>query len=168
VNSRIRNSFSILIAARVLAAPASGVAQAPTSTVCSLIDTMEVRRVTGKKNGLKWAPRPDDPAELPKGTTGCFYVGVDFNLLTPASRETFERTRSFLTSGGATTQPVSGVGESAYYWWSPKPGDSRPVGIVFRAGTSQVLIMIMTSSDSVEIQKPQLLTLAKSVVPKLR
>jgi len=109
-----------------------------------------------------------DPASPAEGRTGCSYLGFIFELNTPAKREWFDETRSFLVNSRAKIQPVSGVGDGAFYWWDPKPGYTRPVGIVLRAGTSGLMIMDMTSSDSIDVVKPELLTVAKAVVPKLR
>ena len=100
--------------------------------------------------------------------SACMYVEVTFELASPMKPETFARDRAFMEKGGATTAPVSGVGDQAYYWWSAKPGPTRPVAIVFRAKSSQLLIMEVTSSDSIEIYKPRLLAMAKSIAPKLK
>jgi hypothetical protein len=96
------------------------------------------------------------------------YVEVTYELASPMKPGTFANDRAFLEKGGAKTAPVSGIGDEAYYWWSPKPGRTRPVGIVFRTKTSQLNIMEITSSDSIEIFKPRVLAMAKSAASKLK
>jgi hypothetical protein len=90
------------------------------------------------------------------------YVEVTYELASPMKAGTFASDRAFLAKGGAKTAPVSGIGDEAYYWWSPQPGRTRPVGIVFRTKSSQLNIFEVTSSDSIEIFKPRLMQLAKS------
>jgi hypothetical protein len=137
-------------------------------TACSVIDAEELQRLTGRKDVLKRGPRRGTPPEPAEGRTSCSYLGFIFELDAPAKRGSFDETRSTLTKMGTKTQAVSGVGDGAYYWWDPTPGDTRPVGIMLRVGTSGMMIMDMTSPDSIELLKPQLLAVAKAIVPKLR
>jgi len=177
VRRSIRLSLGTLIVAEALAAAAHSTevrtgtipaGQAGAPTACSIIDAEQLKRLTGRTDVLKRGPMKGDPASPAEGRTGCSYLGFIFELNTPAKREWFDETRSFLVNSRAKIQPVSGVGDGAFYWWDPKPGYTRPVGIVLRAGTSGLMIMDMTSSDSIDVVKPELLTVAKAVVPKLR
>jgi hypothetical protein len=142
--------------------------QAGSPTACSIIDAEQLTRLTGRTDVLKQGPRPGDPASPVEGRTGCSYLGFIFELNAPAKREWFDESRSFLVKSGTKIQPMQGLGDAAFYWWDPRPGDTRPVGIVLRAGTSGLMIMDMTTSDSIEVVKPELLTVAKAIVPKLR
>ena len=142
--------------------------QASSPTACSIIDAEQLKRLTGRTDVLKRGPMKGDPSSPAEGRTECGYLGFHFELNIPAKREWFDETRSFLVKRGTKVQLVSGVGDGAFYWWDPRPGDTRPVGIVLRAGTSGLTIFDMTSSDSVEVVKPELLTVAKAIVPKLR
>lgn len=137
-------------------------------TACSLVDAAEMKRLTGRQDFLKRGPMVDDASMPGPERSACAYLGFSFELVSPAKPGLFAQERTMVEKGGAKTQPVSGAGEQAFYWWSPKPGDSRPVGIILRAKSSQLMIMDMTTSDSIEIVKPQLLAIAKSVAPKLR
>ena len=137
-------------------------------TACSLVDAAEMKRLTGRQDFLKRGPMVDEPSTPAPERSACSYLGFTFELVSPAKPELFARERTFVEKGGAKTQPVSGVGDQAFYWWSPKPGSSRPVGIILRAKTGQLMIMDMTTSDSIEIVKPQLLAVAKAVAPKLK
>ena len=137
-------------------------------TACSIIDAEQMKRETGRQDNLKRGPMADDPSQPGKNRTACAYLGFIFELTSPAEAGSFEKTRGFLEKSGTKIQPVSGAGEAAFYWWDPRPGTTRPVGIVLRKGTSELLIMDMTTPDSIEIVKPQLLTVAKGVSPKLR
>ena len=167
----IGQSLGILVVARTLAlnpvaAPAATQGSAPTA--CSVIDAEQLKRLTSRKDVLKRGPSQSEPDVPAPGKTTCSFLGFIFELNAPAKREWFDDTRTFLTKSGTKTQPVPGVGDAAFYWWDPKPGDTRPVGIVLRVGTSGLMIMDMTSSDSIELVKPELLVAARMVVPKLR
>jgi hypothetical protein len=137
-------------------------------TACSVVDAEAVKRLTGRQDFLKRGPMVSETSVQEPGRSGCSYLRLDFELATQAKPESFQQTRARLEKGGAKTQPVSGVGDQAFYWWSPKPGGARPVGIVLRAKSSELMIMQMTSSDSVEALKPQLLAVAKSAASKLK
>lgn len=174
----IRHSLGMLIVAQSLAAlspPAArmmGVSERPGQagppTACSVIDAEQLKRLTGRRDVLKRGPMSDDPASPAPGRTACSYLGFIFELNAPAKREWFDETRSFLVKSSTKIQPVSGVGDGAFYWWDPRSGSARPVGIVLRTGASGLMIMDMTSSDSIEVVKPELLVVAKAIVPRLR
>ena len=145
-----------------------GVAQGA-QTACTVIDTGLLKRLTGRKDYRgDIPPTPVEPAVPGPERTACMYLEVSYEMASPMKPETFAKDRAFLERGGATTAPVSGIGDQAYYWWSPKPGGTRPVGIVFRTKSSQLLIFEVTSSDSIEIFKPRLLAMAKSAASKLK
>ncbi|HUQ80343.1 MAG TPA: hypothetical protein VM076_04370 [Gemmatimonadaceae bacterium] len=166
----IRHPLGILIIASAAAAlsAAKPVAQAGAPTACSIIEAEQLKRLTGRQDRLKRGPMEEETSAPGKGRTGCAYLGFSFELASSMKPESFEQTRSRLVKGGATTQPLSGVGDAAFSWWSPKPGSNRPVGIVLRKGTNELMVMAMTTSDSIEAVKPQLLSVAKAVVAKLR
>ncbi len=80
----------------------------------------------------------------------------------------FDDTRKGQVKSGTRVEPISGVGDDAYYWWDPTPGSLKQVGIAFRAGASRLVIMDMVSSDSIEAAKPMLLKVARYAAPKVR
>jgi len=137
-------------------------------TACSIIDAAELKRLTGLKDNLGRGPVPTDPADLPKGRSECEYLGLTFSLSSPTSTDAFARARAIQGTGGTKIESVAGVGDEAFYWWDSGPGSSNQVGIAVRAGSRQLTVLDMTSSDSVASVKPRLLTIAKSVAPKLR
>lgn len=177
MQSPIRHSLGLLIVAPSLAvlsttaAPTMRVTERPEQarplTACSVIDAEQLKQVTRRQDPMKRGPRNDDPETPAPGRTGCVYLGFIFELNAPAKPEWFDETRSFLGKR-AKIQPVSGVGDAAFYWWDPRAGSARPVGIVLRTATNGLLIMDMTSSDSIEVVKPELLAVAKAIVPRLR
>ena len=137
-------------------------------TACSIIDVAELKRLTGRTDILRRGPVPSDPSETPKGLTECEFLGFSFSLASPATKQWFDGTRADQVKQGTKVQPVSGLGDDAYYWWDPRPGTHRQVGIAFRTGTSRLVIMDLVPSDSVEAVKPVLLTVAKAVAGKVR
>jgi len=137
-------------------------------TACSIIDQAELKRLTGLKDNLGTGPVLTDPSELPKGRSECEYLGLTFSLSSPTSTDDFARARVIQGKGGTKIEPVAGVGDEAFYWWDSGKGSSNQVGIAVRAGNRQLTVLDLTSSDSVASAKPRLLTIAKSLVPKLR
>jgi len=91
-----------------------------------------------------------------------------FALTSPTTRESFDQKRGSVVKSGKKTEPVSGVGDDAFFWWDPKPGSTRQVGIALRSGRSELIIMDLTTADSIEAMKPRILAVAKSVVPRVR
>ena len=107
--------------------------QGPGPTACSIIDVAELKRLTGRTDILRRGPVPSDPSETPKGLTECEFLGFSFSLASPATKQWFDGTRADQVKQGTKVQPVSGLGDDAYYWWDPRPGTHRQVGIAFRA-----------------------------------
>lgn len=142
--------------------------QAATPGACSLFDAAELTRVTGRKDILRQGPQQADPSETPKGVSECEFLGFSFSLTTAMTREWFDRSRASQVKSGTKTQPLAGVGDDAYYWWDPRPGPMRQVGIAYRAGKSRLVIMDLVSADSIEAVKPVLLTVAKLTAAKVR
>jgi hypothetical protein len=148
------------------AGKAAGQATGPTA--CSIIDVAEMKRITGRTDYLKRGPVPADPNETPKGVSECEFLGISFSLTSAMKPDWFNTTRSDQVKSGTKVEPVSGVGDEAYYWWDPKPGSDRQVGVAFRAGSYRLVVMDMTSADSIQAMKPVLLAIAKMAAPKLR
>ena len=137
-------------------------------TACSIIDADELKRLTGLEDVLKQGPVAADPSDLPAGRTECEYLGYTFALSSPATRESFDQSRGIAAKGGTKVESAPGVGDDAFYWWDPGPGRLQQVGIAVRSGNYQLSILDMASSDSIAVVKPRLLTVARSLVPKLR
>jgi hypothetical protein len=163
----LRYTLGAMMAVQASAA-LTAAAQGTTQTACSLINAEELKRLTELKDILNRGPVPSDPSETPKGVTECEFLGFSFSLTSPMTRTWFDDTRKDQVKSGAKVEPISGVGDDAYYWWDPKPGSLKQVGIAFRAGASRLVIMDMVSSDSIEAAKPMLLKVARYTVPKVR
>ena len=162
---------TITVATLVHAAGAtpSAAAQAAKPNACELVDTAELLRITGRKDRFGRGPQVQDPSEIPQNTSGCHFLGILYLLDTPFPPERFARARQATQSGGLLkVEPVSGVGDEAYYEWDPRPGDFRTVGLVFRRGNTRVTLGENMPSDSIETMKKWLLAIAKTAVPKVR
>ena len=161
-------SVSVVLPALPSTAAATGRTAQGSQTACSVVDSTFLKRLTGRRDYLGRGPMVVETSVPGPERSACMYLEVTFELASPIKPETFAKDRAFLEKGGATTAPVSGLGEQAYYWWSAKPGGTRPVAIVFRTKSSQLLIMEVTRADSIEIFKPRLLEMAKSAAAKLK
>ena len=172
--SRMSSAKMAIFALTVPVAAASAVlsstaaAQAGGPTACSIINAEELQRITGLKDVLKTGPQATDPSELPKGRSECEYLGLTFSVSSPASKEYFDGTRASLTKSGTKVESAPGVGDDAFYWWDPKPGTMRQLGIAVRTGNRQLTVLDLTSADSIATVKPRLLAIAKALAPKLR
>jgi hypothetical protein len=142
--------------------------QGTSPTACSILDVAELKRITGRTDILRRGPVPSDPSETPQGVSECEFLGFSFSLASPATKQWFDATRADQVKQGTRVQPVSGLGDDAYYWWDPRPGVHRQVGIAFRTATSRLVIMDLVPADSVEAVKPVLLTVAKAVAGRMR
>lgn len=160
-------TLGICIAAWMVTVAPTASAQAAGPTACSIIDTGELKRITGLDDVLKTGPQATDPSELPKGRSECEYLGLTFSL-SSISKDAFDRTRADLTKRGSKVEAAAGVGDDAFYWWDPKPGTFRQLGIAVRSGAQQLTVLDLTSSDSIAAAKPRLLAIAKALAPKLR
>src|SRR5688572_28738129 len=137
---------------------------------CALVDAAEVLRITGRTPAPGKGPEANGAADFPPGERGCHFVDLQFVLSTPATRESFASTRKIYELSRQTlkTQSVSGLGDEAYLAWDTRPGKYRPVLVVFRSGNKKVAIEDLTSSDSVEVMKKALFSIAKTVVPRMK
>ena len=138
--------------------------------VCALIDAAEVVRITGRTPRNGKGPEANDASDFKRGERGCHFVDLQFVLVTPETRESFASTRKIHEGvrQAFKTQTVAGLGDEAYLMWDPTPGKYRPVMVVFRSGNKKVAIEDQTSSDSVEVMKKALLSIAKTVVPRMK
>jgi hypothetical protein len=164
----IRHTLGSAMVVVALMSPLTAMAQAGGPTACSLINAEELKRLTGLKDVLRQGPVAADPSEVPKGITECEYLGLSFSLTTRMTREWFDRTRQDQVKRGTKVEPVSGLGDEAYYWWDPRPGTYRQVGIALRSGAYRLAIMDMASSDSIQAAKATVLKALRHTAPKLR
>jgi hypothetical protein len=138
-------------------------AQASPGTACALFEPAELMKLTGRKDVLGQGP---EATETPASQRSeCTFLEIHFSL-TSTTPEVFRQTRA--QQKRYTVQPLSGIGDEAYYMWDPRPGAYRNAGIVFRSGRKQLALGELTSSDSLESTKAMLLKVAKLVVPKVK
>jgi hypothetical protein len=164
----IPNTLGAAAVLLAVVSPLPVMAQAAGPTACSIINADELKQLTGLRDALRRGPVAADPSELPKGITECEYLGLSFSLTTRMTREWFDRTRQDQIKQGTKVEPVPGVGDEAYYWWDPRPGTYRQVGISIRAGSYRLAIIDMASSDSIQAAKATVLKAARHTAPKLR
>ena len=166
MRSIVRFTLGITALAQVSLPGPTAAGQAASPKACALFDAAELKRLTGRKDVLGQGPQADEtPA---KGLSECEFLDLHFALTSNMTPEWFQRTRDGEVKTGMKVQPVSGVGDEAYYLWNPKPGSYRAVGIVYRSGSKQLAIGEMLPSDSIEVAKPRLLAIAKLTAPKVR
>ena len=168
MNRQLRYTLGAAVVALASAIPATVTAQSAAPTACSVIDAEELKRATGLRDVLRRGPVAADPSELPKGISECEYLGLSFSLTSPMTSANFELNRKEQEKSGTKTEPLTGVGEQAYYWWDPRPGSYRQAGIAFRSGSYRLVIMDLTSADSLQSTKATLLKAAQHTAPKLR
>ena len=164
----IRYTLGAVAALLAFVSPLAVMSQAGGPTACSIIEAEELKRLTGLRDVLRQGPVAADASEVPKGITECEYLGLSFSLTTRMTREWFDRTRQDQIKRGTKVEPVSGLGDEAYYWWDPRPGTYRQVGIALRSGSYRLAIMDMASSDSIQAAKATVLKAAQHTAPKLR
>jgi hypothetical protein len=156
-----------------LSAASVPAAQAPASApqgqagihACSLVSEADIQRVTGTTNPTKTPPSRSD---APSGGTQCNFVGLDIALTPGVNAQNFQTNRkSAAQQRNSQTEPLSGVGEEAYFLIVTRASSSN-VGVVFRVGTYQVALGDRVPADSVETFKPKIVELARIAAAKLR
>ena len=137
---------------------------------CSYFQASDLLQITGRKDLLGQGPQASKPGDTAAGTTECGFLNVSMTVTSNMTPAWFARDRA--TSEKATdrwkVQPVSGLGDEAYYMWDPRPGANRNVGIVYRAGGKRVSVGELAASDSIESAKQTLMKIAKLALPKLK
>ena len=152
-----------------VAVPTAG-AQASGPNACAFIDAAELKKLTGRTDVLGTGPERSAPEALPKHMSQCTYLNFTFALTTNMNAEAFAKTRQNQTANTNRwkLQPISGLGDEAYYMWDGRPGSYRSVGVVFRKGTQQIALGDLVSSEEVESLKQVLLTVAKAIAARMR
>lgn len=146
-------------------------AQASDPHACSYFPASDLLKITGRKDLLGQGPRASKPGETGAGTTECDFLSVSMTVTSNMTPEWFARDRKMFEANPTKwkVQPVSGLGDEAYWMWDPRSGSNRNVGIVYRAGGKRVSVGEMAASaDSIESTKPMLMQIAKLALPKLK
>ena len=141
------------------ASQARGVAPAgtPKISACSLLTRDLVEKVvTGNKETLKYLK----PEEQPIGTHGSF---CDYGLILQV--DPFLRHDELRTSPPKDWQRVTGVGDTAYF----RNNANRFAELMVWTGSHHFTIQIgVPAGSSVESVRPNTITLANAIIPKLR
>ena len=158
------------IAAMSLAGATSALGQTAEPHACSYFQASDLLRITGKKDIANEGPRASKPGETGPGTTECDFLSVSMTVTSNMTPEWFARDKKMLEQGSKPwkVQPVSGLGDEAYYMSDQRSGSNRSVGVVYRKGKKRITVGTMVPSDSVETIKPALLEIAKLALPKIR
>lgn len=164
----IRYALGVTIAVQLTALSAAA-GQDARPNACALIDAAEVTRLTGSKDILGRGPESvDQDLQYPKHRSVCMHADLIFELTTDATPESFARSRR-PTSERFKVQPITGLGDEAYYLWDVRPDAGvRSVLIVFRSGSKRVGIEKQTTSDSIEVVKKMLLPVARTTVSRVK
>ena len=161
----MRSLTPITLGIAVVVSAAAAGSQSAVPHACSLLSDADIARVTGKPNR---ANGPLQRSEQPTGLTQCSHYALDVALTPRVTPQTFERTRKGQEGGkNVTIEPVSGVGDEAYFYVRARRSTNN-VGIIVRTGQYQVALGDLVSSDSVAWFKPKLVELAKLAAAKVR
>lgn len=166
MHSMMRLTLGIAAVVCVGVAPSAAAGQASDLTACSLVDAAEIMRATGRKDILGEGPEAYGPPV--NGRTECGFLSLHFTLRSNTTPEGFRGMRNAQVKAGKKAEPLTGLGDEAYYVTDTKGGYVQGVAIFYRAGTRQVSIMDMVPPDSVEAAKPMLLSVARLTLSKLR
>ena len=151
-----------------LTALSTAAGQGARPNACALIDAAEVTRLTGTKDVSEKPESVDADFKYPKNKSVCMYADLIFELTTDATPESFARTPR-ATDSRFKMQPISGLGDEAYYLWDATPNAGvRSVLIVFRSGSKRVAIERLTTSDSIDVVKKMLLPVARTTVSRAK
>jgi hypothetical protein len=167
-----RTAIAVLVAVQTSAALSTAHAQATKpaasgaggQTACSVLTPEEIVRIGKRANPLDLKPEADAVGAT---TTECHFLSLDLQLMHGESHQSFEATRKQQEKNGYKVEPVSGVGEVAFFWERPGRAEGL-VAIVFRVGQSRFGHQDMVPSDSMAAVKPTLLALAKAAAAKLK
>jgi hypothetical protein len=166
-------ALGLLVAFQLVIGRSTALAQAPapsagtrsqTVAACLVLTPQEIERISKLRNTFNMPPEGEGVSTT---ATGCHYLEFDFQLTRPMTREAFIARRDREARSGHKIQPVSGVGDDAYFWEQPSASNGL-LAIGLRVGQSEFGIQVMLPADSVAVMKPVLLELAKAAAPKLR
>ena|SRR5688572_30735802 len=154
----LTSAFAVtMLVANVSLFGESGPAQAAAPDACALFTLEEAGKATGRTF------RRARPDKGPEGTMCAFIGGTGGNLnvsLSPSSsKKTLDDFRKLLVEQGEKIEPVSGLGDEAFYW-----GDRLHV----RTGSRLLVIYNGDSSQPSAKVRPEILALAKLGVTKLK
>jgi hypothetical protein len=162
--TRIALGIAIVTTAHATA-PAARAQLADGLKACSLMTQQEIIAITKQTYQFIIPPTATDDI---KGVSECDILDYSFSLVGSATPQSFAALKkSQSTAKGVTVQPLSGVGDEAFYYIR-HAGSATVVAVFTRVGTRRLAIQDMVPADSAEHVKPVLVALAKAAAPKLK
>ena len=147
-----------IVTAPAIASQARGAASGGRIRACSLL-TRDVVMKFGTDQGKRVVDLVK-PLEDDLGTTGsaCEYGGIGFQI------DPFARTEQLRKSPGKDWQPVSGVGDTAFF----RNNGNNYAELMVWSGTHHFTIqMSVPMGSTAEAIKPNTVALANAIIPKL-
>ena len=134
---------------------------------CGLLTRAEIKTIAARHFLPIFDQIPDDLTELPGGGSECTQGAVQVQLdAAPVSN--FEARRE-LYGDRTKFEPITEVGDQAYFYEQDPGGDGHTVGVYSRVGTHLIVIsMSPTPTDSAEALRPVVIALTKAAITKLR
>jgi hypothetical protein len=136
-------------------------------TACSVLSKDEIKKAAGTHTPRYFDQIPSEEIVLPGGGSECVLAGFIVQLdAVPASA--FESTR---TAHVARTkyEPLSELGDEAYFYEQGPPGAPDVVGVYARVGERVfVFSMDVGAGESAALLRPAVVALAKAGAAKLR
>lgn len=138
------------------------------SAACALLSNAEVVKITGR-------PSYDEPhgTQLTNGGSACDYDDANLTLFSgPKSDEHYEALLKNFKKDKAPRTPVSGIGDSAYLMVQTSGPTSEPnhhAVLVVRQGPHTMAVsLVAQKAQTPQSLQPQLMTMAKTALAKLR
>lgn len=147
---------TLVVTLVALTSTARANAQAPGADACALFTVEEAAKATGR------TLRRAKPGTLGEGTTCSLSGGTGSNISvtlspSPSKKEGFDELRALLVEQGENPQPVSGVGDDAYYWGTR----------IYVWARNHLLVIDIPNEPEADV-RAQVLALAKLGVPRLK
>jgi hypothetical protein len=154
----------------VALASSSASGQSAEPHACTYFPASDLLRITGRKDITQQGPQASKPGETAAGTTECDFLSISMTVTSNMTPEWFARDKKMLEQGTRPwkVQPVSGLGDEAYYMSDQRSGPERSVGLAYRKGTKRVTVGSQVPADSLDAIKPMLMEIAKLALPKVR
>ena len=164
MQSAARTTLGIaIVTAAHAAAPTARAQLADGLKACSLMTQQEVIAITKKTYQFIIPPSATDNI---KGVSECDILDYTFSLVGTATPQSFAALqKSQSTTKGVTVQPLSGVGDEAFYYIR-HAGSATVVAVFTRVGKRRLAIQDMVPADSAEHVKPVLVALARAAAPR--
>ncbi|MBP1597030.1 MAG: hypothetical protein H6Q05_2407 [Acidobacteria bacterium] len=136
---------------------------------CSLLTPAEIKSILGDRTPRFFDQVPPNEETLSNGGTECFISTITIQLdAHPVAA--FEETRKrYMASSRTKFEPISGVGDAAYFYEQDAGKQSHVAGIYTKVGQHVLTVsMDVITPATAESIRPGLLALTKAAATKLR